>query len=448
MRQFKLSLFNRLITGVKSLALGDNGIYLNGKFVEFPKPLQKLQYRPGFLFDRLIWGEVRYRFIRNQELRIAFSNLESDRIQYWAPIYKEYFDQLVDTSINFENYLSRFRRYIRGSHKEDWIERLKEPKNLLSMREEYASLGLDVNKISNSILVFIDDPGRFVVEKNKIFLKKELETNHRLFDKLEEHPLTERQREACLHDEDNVLIIAGAGTGKTSTMVAKAAYLVKQGFVRPDEILMLAYGKDARQELEERVYGFDYLNGVVIRTFHSLGKEIIGYYENRATDVSVLASDDAQYIKFVDNQIEEMMKDSSLEDTVTTLFSNYLYPQPNDLEFKTNGEYLEYVRDNEIRDFTGNLVKSYEELKISNYLFKNGIRFEYEREYPHPASSPGRNVYKPDYYLPDLDVYIEHFGINEKGETRPGINKEKYNKDREWKISVHEENGTNLIQTF
>ncbi len=444
----KLGFLNRFILGAESLTLKDNGIYLGDQFVEYPKPLLKLQYKRGFVFDKLVWGEVSYRLVKDNELRLVFSDLESDRLQYWAPIYKEYFNQLVDTSENFESYILSFKRYIRGSHKEEWIKRLSALKNKLSLRDEYVSLGFDINKIRNTLLEFLSDPVDFVEKKNNLFTKKELNSAHYLLENLEEHPLTAKQRDACVHDEDNILVIAGAGTGKTSAMVAKAAYLVQRGFARPEEILMLAYGKDARQELEERVYELDYLNGVVIRTFHSLGKEIIGRYENRATDVSVLASDDAQYVKFIDNQVEQMVNEPSLVNAIQSFFSEYLYPQPNDLEFKTHGEYLQHVRDNEIRDLAGNLVKSFEELKISNYLFKNGIRFEYEREYPYPVSAPGRNVYRPDYYLPDLDVYIEHFGINEYGETRPGIDTDKYNKDKEWKIKVHQECGTKLIQTF
>lgn len=444
----ELGFFNRLILGEKSLSFGDNGICLGDKLIEYPKPLLKIQYKKGLLFDKLVWGEVSYRYFRNNELRLLFSDLESDRLQYWAPIYSEYFNQLVHTSEKFENYILLFNRYIRGTNTDDWLERLSTAEKLLALKEEYVLLGFDINEIRDTFLAFISDPDTFVADKNKLFIKSELNSTHHLFDNLEEHPLTERQREACVYDEDNVLVIAGAGTGKTSTMVAKAAYLVQQGYARPEEILMLAYGKDARQELEERVYELDYLNGVVVRTFHSLGKEIIGRYERRATNVSVLASDDAQYVKFIDNQVEQMANEPSLKDALQSFFSEYQYPQPNELEFKSHGEYLQYLKDNEIRDLAGNLVKSFEELRISNYLFKNGIHFEYECEYPYPVSSPGRNVYKPDYYLPDLDVYIEHFGINESGGTRPGIDKDRYNRDKEWKIKVHQEWDTKLIQTF
>lgn len=444
----KLDFLNRLFFGKGSLSVWTDGICLDADFHEFPSPLQQAELKQGVLIDRIAWGTECFRLIRNEKLRQAFASIESDRVSYWLPRYLEHFNQLVEVSMKFENYISTFNRYIRESHKTDFLKRLESSSRQLTMMAEYSALGFDTSNISETFISFVSNPSEFVAERNNKFLVKELTSIQYLFEDLESHPLTERQREACVYDEDNVLVIAGAGTGKTSTMRAKAAYLVHQGFVRPEEILMLAYGNKAREELEERVYELDYLKGVKIRTFHSLGKEIIGQYEGRATNVSVLASDSAQYSKFIDNQLNKMISESVLYSALTSFFSEYQYPQSNDLEFKTHGEYLAYLKNNEIRDLSGNSVKSFEELRISNYLFRNGISFEYEREYPFPVSDPGRNVYKPDYYLPDLDVFIEHFGINETGETRPGIDKAKYNKDREWKINVHKKCDTKLIQTF
>nr|WP_250548148.1 UvrD-helicase domain-containing protein [Pseudomonas congelans] len=51
-------------------------------------------------------------------------------------------------------------------------------------------------------------------------------------------PLTAKQRLACIIDEDNNLVLAGAGTGKTSTTIGRVAFLVKSGQARPDEILL------------------------------------------------------------------------------------------------------------------------------------------------------------------------------------------------------------------
>ncbi|WP_251277082.1 UvrD-helicase domain-containing protein, partial [Enterobacter hormaechei] len=80
--------------------------------------------------------------------------------------------------------------------------------------------------------------------------------------------------------DNRVQVVAAAGSGKTSTMVAKAAYAIDRGFVEPGRIVMLAFNKDAANELEERARRcFDRLgmDDIVVeaRTFHALGLAII-----------------------------------------------------------------------------------------------------------------------------------------------------------------------------
>ena len=61
------------------------------------------------------------------------------------------------------------------------------------------------------------------------------------FENVESNPLNKEQREAIVVDEANNLIVAGAGSGKTSTIIGKAKYLVKKGLAKPDEILAYSF---------------------------------------------------------------------------------------------------------------------------------------------------------------------------------------------------------------
>ncbi|WP_164106644.1 UvrD-helicase domain-containing protein, partial [Stenotrophomonas maltophilia] len=75
----------------------------------------------------------------------------------------------------------------------------------------------------------------------KQYVDRQLARNSAFFDTVESQPLTERQRVACVVDEDNNLVLAGAGTGKTSTMVGRAGFLMASGQARAADILMLAF---------------------------------------------------------------------------------------------------------------------------------------------------------------------------------------------------------------
>jgi DNA helicase-4 len=88
---------------------------------------------------------------------------------------------------------------------------------------------------------------------NKSFVSSELLKFQPFFDDLDGRSLSDQQREACIRLEDNNLLIASAGSGKSATMVGKVAYVLKKQLYRPDEILLLAFNKSAADTLRARI---------------------------------------------------------------------------------------------------------------------------------------------------------------------------------------------------
>jgi len=89
--------------------------------------------------------------------------------------------------------------------------------------------------------------------------------------------LNEAQRRAVTHDTGPLLIVAGAGTGKTTVITRRIAWLIAERKARPDEILALTFTDKAAAEMEERVdtlvpYGYA---DVEIATFHAFGDRIL-----------------------------------------------------------------------------------------------------------------------------------------------------------------------------
>jgi DNA helicase II / ATP-dependent DNA helicase PcrA len=91
----------------------------------------------------------------------------------------------------------------------------------------------------------------------------------------------ERQREAIEHVRGPMLVVAGAGTGKTTVLTRRIARLVREGHARPTEILAVTYTKNAVQDMRERVRdelrGTD-VSGLQIATFHEYCNELLGRY--------------------------------------------------------------------------------------------------------------------------------------------------------------------------
>ena len=298
---------------------------------------------------------------------------------------------------------------------------------------------------------FLKDPDGQRATTNNIFVTNELARSREFFDRIEARPLTDEQRRAVVADEDRNLVVAAAGSGKTSVIVAKAGWLLRKGYRQPSELLLLAFAKDAQKEMEERVrrrLGAEESAGLTVRTFHSLGMSIIGAVEGKRPTLAKVAEDDKALSALLKRIISDLLVDPRFSMIMLRWFEDHFAPYKSEHEFRTQGEYWEYVRANEIRSLKGDKVKSFEECEIANFLYLNGVPYEYERSYEHDTATPEKRQYQPDFYLPDAGIYIEHFGLNESGGTAPFIDREKYLQEMDWKRQLHAEYKTILIETF
>ena len=301
------------------------------------------------------------------------------------------------------------------------------------------------------ILKFLEAPADARTKANETFVVNELTRSREFFDRIEARPLTEEQRRAVVIDERRNLVVAAAGSGKTSVIVAKAGWLVRKGYRKPSELLLLAFARDARREMEERMarrLGPAIARDVTVRTFHSLGMAIIGEAEGKRPALAATAENDRALFDLLKGIVADLLADRELSATLDAWFQEKFAPYRSEHEFRNWGEYYDYIRKFDIRSVKGETVRSFEECEIANFLYSNGIAYEYEPPYEHDLATSQRRQYKPDFRLPEHRIYIEHFGIDANGNPAPFIDREQYWRDMEWKRGVHAEHGTILIETF
>jgi DNA helicase-4 len=90
-----------------------------------------------------------------------------------------------------------------------------------------------------------------------------------------------------------LLVLAGAGSGKTSVLVARAGWLMARGEASAEQILLLAFGKKAAEEMDERLQTRLHTDAITARTFHSLALFIIQQGSKKVPVVSKLENDSA-----------------------------------------------------------------------------------------------------------------------------------------------------------
>ena len=116
--------------------------------------------------------------------------------------------------------------------------------------------------------------------------------------------LTENQREAVLHIDGPLLVLAGPGSGKTRVITCRIAHLIHQG-VRPYQILAITFTNKAAGEMKQRVEAMLPGSGVWISTFHSLGVRLLRQYADRlGLDRNFTIYDQADRVRVVKLALE------------------------------------------------------------------------------------------------------------------------------------------------
>ena len=298
---------------------------------------------------------------------------------------------------------------------------------------------------------FLEDPERLRAEANNAFVANELSRLREFFDRIEARPLTEEQRRAVVVDDDRNLVVAAAGSGKTSVIVAKAGWLLHRGDREPSELLLLAFARDTQKEMEARIrkhLGDEAADGITVRTFHSLGMSIIGETEGRRPATARAVDDKKTLIDLVKDIVTDLATERKFWGVLLKWFQSQFAPYRSKHEFQNYGEYRNYIQRHEIRSLKGEKVRSHEECEIANFLYLNSVPYEYERVYEYDTATPEKGPYRPDFYLTEAGLYIEHFGLDIEGKTAPFVPQKAYLESMAWKRQTHAKHGTTLIESF
>ncbi len=467
LRTWGPSWFGKLVTGSGGweLAVDDDGLTVRQDETSFRVGLEALTspiVLPGLLWSsvavpykgrRVLLRGIPSRSARELgravelTLRVATLQASFDRgvaeVQAWAA---GFFDAALPSAAG-RRWLSRdFRlRWEEMKPGDRFGDLLREP----LLADHIAALE---NTVQEAIRLWSADLGQYIAGLNADHVNFELESCAGLFDRVERSPLTVEQARAVICFDNRVQVIASAGSGKTSTMVAKTAYALHRNLVPAEKILLLAFNKDAAEELQQRVMdrlhplGLDG-DQVAARTFHAFGLEVIGKATGRKPALAPWldsGQDNDHLMRLVDGLRDTDPRFRTWWDLFRIVFGSDLpefgqeqeNPEDWDTATKASG----------FRTLQGEIVKSQGERMIADWLFYNGVQYRYEAPYEHDTTDAEHRQYRPDFYYPDIDAYHEHFALDANGRP-PRIGFEGYFEGVTWKRATHQQYGTTLLET-
>ncbi|WP_141013061.1 UvrD-helicase domain-containing protein [Nocardioides sambongensis] len=288
-----------------------------------------------------------------------------------------------------------------------------------------------------------------VAAQNDALVDVELIDERAFFDRIEKTPLTEEQARAVICFDNRVQLIASAGSGKTSTMVAKAGWTIRKGLANADEILLLAFNKSAGAELgdrcEQRLANANIsTDGLRATTFHAFGLKVIGEATGAKPRLAA-GLDTDNGVPLLADVVRALRRSSAEFAASWSLFQNVLgVPMTGDAEPEPDA-WDPQKRRSGYRDLNLEVMKSAGERAIANWLIKSGVEFDYERPYEVNVADAQHSQYRPDFFYPAAGVYHEHWALVSGQPEPPGF--EGYLQSSAWKKGLHAANGTVLIET-
>ncbi|WP_051891793.1 UvrD-helicase domain-containing protein [Arenibacter algicola] len=256
--------------------------------------------------------------------------------------------------------------------------------------------------------------------------------------------LNDQQLKAVVSECNRLLVLAGAGSGKTKTLLHKINYLIEDKLVNANNILAVTFTKNAANEMIDRMIQaadksgyyeqflktkgitfaekykerqsflnkFPWLNRLTVKTIHSLCYQIIKtdgvhVFDNKFK----IVADQKGNSEFIGNTAEETVSEiiekvtinlSKNKDFILKLkryildyFVDFIHHHKEQEEFRPEGKFFTSLR--------GDKVRSKSEQYIADWLYRNSIDYVYEPEVKVEGSA-----FHPDFFIPQANIYLEH----------------------------------------
>lgn len=368
----------------------------------------------------------------------------------------------INTAIQEYKLLTNYDRYFANYQEQQFLQAYHTTFN--AVPSYYPKLGL--SKTDKAVISkFLDIYKNISKERsdyNDQFVKTESEKYADLFNSLESYPLSADQVQAIVRDEDNNLVIAGAGTGKTTTISAKVAYLLTKGLAKPEDLLIISFTNNAVNEMYKRCTEFcNNIPGaekLEVRTFNGFGyfvtrscspKELLLAFDGK--DLPAKQSIQKDFSRLFAN-------DPDFQKKAINFIAFFSRPERDEFDFDSKNEFIKYEKSYDNITLDGKIVNSKEEQQIGNFLCLFKIDYDYQKHYP--LQPEDRNAlfaaYQPDFYFPEYQLWHEHYGIDRDGNVPKWFTarhphktgRETYHAGILWKEEIHKKYGTKLIKTY
>ncbi|MDA5533802.1 DNA helicase IV [Yersinia mollaretii] len=248
----------------------------------------------------IVWGEMEFELPNQQVVRLHGTEWQETQRFYHhlLGIWQQWSEEM--SLVCVEVLHKQVESIKRIEQQDKWFKHSELGQVQDAIREAFAALPMPVQRLMEFescrtdyelCLGWLQQGSRSVERRNQQWTHRMLEEHQDFFQSVESSPLNESQSRAVVNGEDSVLVLAGAGSGKTSVLVARAGWLLRRNEALPEQILLLAFGRQAADEMNSRIKQRLAVDDIQAKTFHALALQIIQQGSRKTPVISKLESD-------------------------------------------------------------------------------------------------------------------------------------------------------------
>ncbi|MDF7657568.1 DNA helicase IV [Erwiniaceae bacterium L1_54_6] len=248
----------------------------------------------------LVWGELEFLLPADQVVRLHGTEWQETQrfFHYLQQAWQRWSEEMSEVCVDVLTHLQQEIFAFTGQDR--WLKRSELNAVKENITRQFSALPLPTSRLEKFencrelwqfCQQWLEQGEAAIRQRNREWTTKVLQEYQAFFSTVETTPLNPSQCEAVVNGEDALLVLAGAGSGKTSVLVARAGWLLRRKLAQPEQILLLAFGRQAAEEMNDRIQTRLGESAIQARTFHALALHIIREGSNKQPVISKLESD-------------------------------------------------------------------------------------------------------------------------------------------------------------
>ncbi|PHM61258.1 DNA helicase IV [Xenorhabdus ishibashii] len=248
----------------------------------------------------IVWGELEFELPEAKVIRLHGTEWQQTQ-RFYHYLLKKWQKWSVDMSdVSAGVLAAQVNEIVKIKQQNRWLKTADLAFVQQQIQETFQALPLPLQRIAQFencrdnykiCLNWLEEGEKIIQTLNRQWIDHMLVQYEQFFQTIETAPLDRSQCQAVINGEQNILVLAGAGSGKTSVLVARAGWLLLRQQALPEQILLLACDCQATDGMNERIQARLGTQEIKAKTFHDLALHIIQQGSNKSPKISELEID-------------------------------------------------------------------------------------------------------------------------------------------------------------